>query len=144
VDYTFGNPEAWCSEFVSFNYLAAGLAFKGGDIPELPWLLRNVESLRTYFSGKNAYILNDGSASPGAGDWLELREGNHSGIAMGVYNGILVSIEGNVGGCVAFKARKNFADAASSDLVGWGSSEKVANRFKVPSAPRGASAPRLH
>ena len=129
VDYTFGNPEAWCSEFVSFNYLAAGMSMKGGDIAELPWLLRNVDTLRGYFSSRSAYVLNDGTQVPQAGDWLELREGHHSGIAMGVVDQYLVSIEGNVGGCVALKVRKDFSDASRSDLVGWGSASTLVKRF---------------
>jgi len=124
---------------VSFNYLVAGLPFKGGTVTELPWLLQNVESLRNYFKSRRAYQLNDGTAAPEAGDWLELRNGEHSGLAMGVYEGILVSIEGNVGGCVAIKARQNYA-ASDSDLVGWGSASGVSLFAPSPVVPSASKA----
>jgi hypothetical protein len=106
-----GHGMAWCSEFVSWCYMKAGVPFKGGrknlDLCFKPWNLTNTRQIIKYFKRYHRYYeIEDlpGDITPRPGDYVFISntEGTraHSGIAKGVIveddgTETLVCLEGN-------------------------------------------------
>ncbi len=92
--------EAWCSEFVSWAYRAAGYPVTGGS--QGGWMLRGSTQLRSWFQ-KNAQFIDRNAPDwntfePAPGDFIRYDnpEGGHSGIVRSVSNDTLFTVEGNV------------------------------------------------
>ena len=101
------NYEAWCSEFVSWTYKAAGYPLTGGT--EGGWMFRGSTQLRTWFRRNATFVDRTSpewsSFQPAPGDFVryENSKGGHSGIVQYVSNDTLYTVEGNVSNMVRLR-----------------------------------------
>lgn len=110
-----GTYQNWCSEFVSYVYLQAGVPLDRGDHDY--WCHNTYDSLRGWFSGHFVDYFAGvarGSIVPHTGDYLNLDRGGGSGHSMliigavspgGVWSGKVAVVEGNVEGSDPSKSR---------------------------------------
>jgi hypothetical protein len=94
MQYTEGNPEAWCADFVSWVYKQAGYAFNAAPaagrsswrIPLVNDEVAGVPNLRSYFRKNGAYKTKESFYVPSPGDVVIFaRQGrSHTGIVVRV------------------------------------------------------------
>lgn len=91
--------EAWCSEFVSWTYKAAGYDLSGGY--QNSWMLRGSTQLRSWFNENAEFVNRENekweSFIPAPGDYVRYDNdfGGHSGIVRYASNDTLYTVEGN-------------------------------------------------
>lgn len=120
-DY-LASGEAWCSEFVSWVYKAAGQPFTGGS--EGGWMLKGSTQIRSWFQNNKTFV-QKGSANwssfiPEPGDYIRYNtsSGGHSGIVRYAEGTTLYTIEGNVSNLVKRRTISNWKSYASLDGIG--------------------------
>lgn len=109
--------DAWCSEFVSWVYLIAGIPFTGGPKNgQKDWMLASTTRIRSYFQDQKRWI-QAGSAewqtyNPKAGDYIRYNNGTgHSGIIQRTEGTTLITVEGNWNNMVKEGPKKNWRTA---------------------------------
>ena len=115
--------EQWCTEFVSWSYLAGGAPLTGGS--EGGWMIRNNRALREWFVRHDLWVERSGEAwasfVPRAGDYVRFhtRSGaGHSGIVRYVDGDTLYTVEGNVGNRVRLRRFRSFREDERIDGIG--------------------------
>ena len=115
--------EAWCSEFVSWVYEAAGVVpFTGGY--EGGWMLKDSYAIRSWFQNNKSFI-SKGSTTwstfkPEPGDYIRYNTsgGGHSGMVHYVDGTTLHTVEGNVSNLVKLRTISNWTSYSSIDGIG--------------------------
>ncbi len=114
--------EAWCSEFVSWVYKAAGYPLSGGS--QGGWMIKDSVSLRTWFQKQSEWVAK-GSASwstftPEPGDFIRYNNssGGHSGMVREVSGTTLLTVEGNVNNKVMLLKLQSWRSVSSIDGIG--------------------------
>ncbi|MBD3315768.1 MAG: CHAP domain-containing protein [Chitinivibrionales bacterium] len=114
--------EAWCSEFVSWVYKAAGMPFTGGD--EGGWMYTYSMAIRNWFSRHERFVARTDpdydTFTPAPGDYIRYKNdvGGHSAIVWKVEGTTLYTIEGNIGNRVVPKTIRNYKKR--TDIDGFG------------------------
>jgi hypothetical protein len=114
--------EAWCSEFVSWVYKAAGMPFTGGR--EGGWMFTYSMAIKRWFAARGRFVARTDPAyqrfTPAPGDYIRYRNswGGHSGIVHKVEGTTLYTIEGNIGNRVVRKTIRNYKQRADIDGFG--------------------------
>lgn len=114
--------EAWCSEFVSWVYKAAGLPFTGGH--EGGWMFTYSMAIKRWFGHNERFVSRTDpdyqTFTPAPGDYIRYRNdwGGHSGIVRKVEGTTLYTIEGNIGNRVVLRTIRNYKNR--SDIDGFG------------------------
>lgn len=104
--------EPWCTDFVSWVYMLAGLPLTGGA--EGGWMIGNNIALRTWFARHDAWVGKGGTEwsefEPQPGDFLRLdtQRGGHGGIVTRVEGDVVHTVEGNVGNRVRERHHDGF------------------------------------
>lgn len=118
----------WCSEFVSWAYLAAGYPFTGGY--EGGWMLGGSVSIREWFRENARFATRSNSDwqtfVPSPGDYIRYDNeyGGHSGIVRYVSGDDLYTVEGNVNDRVMLRRIRDWR--GRSDIDGFGMRSGVA------------------
>ena len=110
--------EAWCSEFVSWAYCAAGYRFTGGQ--EGGWMLKSSQQIRSWFINNKRFVNKSDSDwntfMPQPGDYVryDTSSGGHSGIVRYVSGTTLYTVEGNVSNMVKLRAITNWRSQSNN------------------------------
>ncbi len=113
--------EAWCSEFVSWVYLTAGMPLTGG---RGGWMIKNSKGLRHWFQTNAFFVSREDPfwdlAAPSPGDYIRYNndKGGHSGLVYAVKGPMMRTIEGNVSNRVVIKTLRNWRDRLDIDGIG--------------------------
>jgi len=114
--------EAWCSEFASWAYKAAGYPFTNGY--QIDWMLRGSTTIRSWFRIFSRFVTRDSTDwdtfVPAPGDYVRYDndQGGHSGIVWLARNDSLYTIEGNVSDKVVARALRNWKQRVDIDGIG--------------------------
>ena len=114
IDFTDGNAEAWCADFVSWVLRAAGRPFTGGASGG--WRLAWTLDVRGWFAERGAFR-DRVVADPQPGDVVWFRSG-HVGIVRRATPTTIDTIEGNSGNAV--RARTYDGWRLNSNIGGFG------------------------
>jgi len=114
IDFTDGNAEAWCADFVSWVLRAAGRPFTGGASGG--WRLAWTLDVRGWFAERGAFR-DRLVADPQPGDVVWFRSG-HVGIVRRATSATIDTIEGNSGN--AIRARTYDGWRLNSNIGGFG------------------------
>ena len=114
IDFTDGNAEAWCADFVSWVLRAAGRPFTGGA--SVGWRLAWTLDVRGWFAERGAFR-DRVVADPQPGDVVWFRSG-HVGIVRRATPTTIDTIEGNSGNAV--RARTYDGWRLNSNIGGFG------------------------
>ncbi len=114
LQFTDGNAEAWCADFVSWVLRAAGMPFTGGASGG--WRLAWTGDVRAWFALRGRYRERL-VADPQPGDIIWFRRG-HVGIVVRADARTVETIEGNAGDAV--RARTYTAWRGNTDIDGFG------------------------
>lgn len=117
--------EAWCSEFVSWVYRAAGYPLSGGS--EGGWMVRSSVDLRGWFQKNTRFVSHTDpdwtNFEPSPGDYIRYDYqtlGGHSGIVRYAEGSTLYTVEGNVNNMVMLRTIKNYKDFSQTEVDGIG------------------------
>lgn len=113
-DFTDGNAEAWCADFVSWVLRAAGRPFTGGLSDG--WRLAWTGDVRAWFVARGTFRERL-AADPQPGDVVWFQHG-HVGIVAAVRGDALLTIEGNSGNAIARRTYPRWRLVA--DIGGFG------------------------
>jgi hypothetical protein len=114
--------EAWCSEFVSWVYKAAGGPFTDGY--KLEWMLKSSEEIRRWFKRHRTFVSRKdvqwNTFYPKPGDYIRYQyaSGGHSGIVSKCEGSTLYTIEGNVNNMVVLRTIDNWRSRSDIDGIG--------------------------
>lgn len=114
--------EAWCSEFVSWSYQAAGSPFDGGDSGGM--MLRSSTQIKNWFKARGRFVSRSSpewvTFVPRPGDYIRYDNysGGHSGIVRSVAGDTLYTVEGNIENQVVLRVIENWRE--KSDIDGFG------------------------
>jgi len=113
-EFTDGNAEAWCADFVSWVLRVAGHPFSGGL--SAGWRLAWTGAVRSWFVERAAYR-DRLQADPQPGDVVWFVHG-HVGIVEAMRGDALLTIEGNAGDAVARRTYDHWR--SNADIGGFG------------------------
>lgn len=113
VDVGPHDYEAWCSEFLSWCYRAAGYPFSGNS-----WMLNAHTKIESWFRSKNAHVSKNqiGSFIPAPGDFLHVT--GHTAMVRYVKGTTLHTIEGNYANRITCVTRGHYKN--TTGLLGYG------------------------
>jgi hypothetical protein len=120
-DYYTGS-RGWCSEFVSWAYVAAGYPFTGGRGES--WLLEGSTTINLWFQNNERFVSKDSSDwatfVPAPGDYIRYDNeyGGHSGIVRYADGTTLYTIEGNVNNQVMARRLRDWKERSDVDGIG--------------------------
>jgi hypothetical protein len=121
-DFTEGNAEAWCADFVSWVLRAAGAPFTGGL--STGWRLAWTGDVRSWFVARSAFRSRL-EADPQPGDVVWFVHG-HVGIVENVRGDALTTIEGNASDAVARRTYQHWR--SNVDIGGFGRPDVWGNK----------------
>lgn len=115
--------DQWCSELVSWSYLAAGAPLTGGS--EGGWMIRHNVQLREWFEQRGLWV-DDGDDAwatfePLPGDYIRFHTQSgvgHSGIVRYAEGDTLYTVEGNVGNRVRLRRFRSYRSDRRIDGIG--------------------------
>jgi hypothetical protein len=126
LQFTDGNAEAWCADFVSWVLRAAGTPFTGGASGG--WRLAWTPDVRAWFAARDRYRSRL-VASPQPGDVIWFVHG-HVGFVTSATADRIETIEGNSGD--ALRARTYDAWRSNSKIHGFGRPVTVGEITRLP------------
>jgi hypothetical protein len=114
--------EAWCSEFVSWTYAAAGYPFAKGS--QGGWMFSGNQQIKSWFAANRRFISKNDpewfTFIPQPGDYIRFDNsaGGHSAIVRSVNHSILYIVHGNSGNQVRLSTITDFRNSSSIDGIG--------------------------
>ncbi len=125
LQFTDGNKEAWCTDFISWVFLKAGHPFKGGindwRIPLVYQKVDGVLNLRDYFNYLHAYRTKESGyhATPGDVVLFTRNGADHAGIVVETSSTGIKTVEGNIGGTPGAASYVAAGDKVAVNLHTW-------------------------
>lgn len=114
LEYTDGNAERWCADFVSWVYKQAGKPFTGGSSGG--WRIAGALAVGRWFESNKLWI-NRGDSDPQPGDVIVFNHG-HVGLVEKVDGNTIETIEGNSSDKISRRTYTNYKNY--SDIKGFG------------------------
>ncbi|MGE0791867.1 MAG: CHAP domain-containing protein [Sandaracinaceae bacterium] len=101
LDDYLSDEEWWCSDFVAWTYMRAGVPLDGGAMGG--WLVTNNEAVGAWFAARDRWHPRGDGYVPRPGDFVRMptERGGHAAIVTHVRGTTLHTVEGNVSGEVA-------------------------------------------
>ncbi len=122
LEYSDGNNEAWCADFVSWIYYTSGHQFKNPVSGS--WRIPGTHTLQDYFVEENRWHEKSAGGVPQPGDVVIYRGGifgEHTNIVVSTYYDEIITIGGNENGKIMMH-RIDYNDGRYG-IQGFGSAE---------------------
>ncbi|MGW0178488.1 CHAP domain-containing protein [Nocardia sp. NPDC003345] len=121
TDYSEGNDEPWCANFVSWVLRAAGMPLANPNSGS--WRIPGVYTLQEYYESQGRFVAFDPDYRPATGDVILYgpgsRYGQHTNIVLAAEGTTVTTIGGNEGDIVRIE-RWEPATVPDIDIVGYG------------------------